>query len=249
MDYRVEELAAAAGLPVDTLRFYQSRGLLPPPDRVGRVAIYSEEHLERLARIRDLKRQGLTLAQIQRVLSRDASELDPLMAALEEGVGPRRLSRSELASQAGVPEALIQAGISSGLLEPLEVDGEERFGDSDVEMARAGLILLEAGFPLQELVGHAVTHAQNVQQLCDDAIEMFDAHVRKREDSIQDTQEITEIFRRLLPQVTRLVAVHFQRTLVTRALNRLRGKQDVEALELALRATEAGRLEVEVSWR
>ena len=249
MHCRVEELAAAVGLRVDTLRFYQSRGLLPPPDRVGRVAIYGDDHLQRLERIRDLKRQGLTLAQIQRVLARNAVELDPLMDALEEGMGPRRLSRSELASQAGVPEALIQAGISAGLLEPLEVEGEERFADSDVEMARAGLSLLEAGFPLQELVAHAVTHAQNVQQLCDDAIELFDAHIRKRAERAPDTQEITEIFRHLLPQVTRLVAVHFQRTLVTRALNRLRGKQDVEALEQALRATEAGRLEVEVTWR
>ncbi|MBW2495552.1 MAG: MerR family DNA-binding transcriptional regulator [Deltaproteobacteria bacterium] len=33
MEYRVEQLAAAAQLPVDTLRFYQARGLLPAPRR------------------------------------------------------------------------------------------------------------------------------------------------------------------------------------------------------------------------
>jgi hypothetical protein len=49
--------------------------------------------------------------------------------------------------------------------------------------------------------------------------------------------------------VTRLVAVHFQRTLVARALNRLDGKNELGALEAALRATEAARLEVEVAWR
>ena len=39
MDYRVEALAAAAGISVDTLRFYQARGLLPSPRRVGRVVL------------------------------------------------------------------------------------------------------------------------------------------------------------------------------------------------------------------
>ena len=48
MDYRVEELAAKAGLSVDTVRYYQARGLLPPPTRSGRVGWYHQEHLERV---------------------------------------------------------------------------------------------------------------------------------------------------------------------------------------------------------
>ena len=42
MEYRVEELAATAGVRVDTVRFYQSRGLLPAPVRVGRIAVAGE---------------------------------------------------------------------------------------------------------------------------------------------------------------------------------------------------------------
>ena len=53
MEYRVEELARAAGVPVDTLRFYQARGLLPAPRRRGRVAVYDEDHGARLRRIRE----------------------------------------------------------------------------------------------------------------------------------------------------------------------------------------------------
>ena len=60
---------------------------------------------------------------------------------------------------------------------------------------------------------------------------------------------MTEVFQKLLPQVTRLVALHFQRTLVNRALNRLRGKQEHDALHAALAATENARLEVDVTWR
>ncbi|MDQ3981976.1 MAG: MerR family DNA-binding transcriptional regulator, partial [Actinomycetota bacterium] len=33
MRYRVDELAARAGVSVDTVRFYQARGLLPQPER------------------------------------------------------------------------------------------------------------------------------------------------------------------------------------------------------------------------
>jgi Arc/MetJ family transcription regulator len=58
---------------------------------------------------------------------------------------------------------------------------------------------------------------------------------------------VADAFRSLLPQVARLVALHFQRTLVNRALERLRGAGNREALERALEATGSARLEV--SWR
>jgi DNA-binding transcriptional MerR regulator len=237
---------------VDTVRFYQGRGLLPPPRREGRVALYDGDHLERLRRIRELQRQGFTLAQIRRVLEQGngARAPEPLLVALvEESVGERTLSRSELASEAGVPEALIRAALASGLLVPLLVDGEERFSEADHEMARAGMALLEAGFPLQALLEHAVGHARHVQGLVDTAIDLFDDHVRKAGPLAGDTEAVTRAFQTLLPLATRLVAVHFQRTLVTRALNRLRGKAELKALEAALEATEASHLEVEVAWR
>jgi len=248
----VEELANAAGLSVDTVRFYQSRGLLPPPRRAGRVALYAQAHREQLRRIRALQRQGFSLAQIRRVLEGrvDSDAGQPLLAALvEEGVGRRALSRSELAHEAGIPEVLLQAAQNAGLLVPLVVDGEARFSEADLEMARAGLALLEAGFPLQALLEHAVHHARHVEELVDAAIDLFDDHVRKVGPEAGDSETITQAFRTLLPLATRLVAVHFQRTLVTRSLNRLRGVKELEALEAALEATEGAHLEVEVAWK
>jgi hypothetical protein len=58
---------------------------------------------------------------------------------------------------------------------------------------------------------------------------------------------VTAAFRTLLPQVTRLVAFFFQRTLVSRALARLRGRGEDQALAEALAATESARLEV--AWK
>ena len=246
MEYRVEELAQAAGLRVDTLRFYQARSLLPAPARRGRVAVYGDAHLERLRRVRELQREGFKLAQIARILAGpEAADRELLLALARERVGERTLTREELAAEAGVPEPLLRAAESAGLLEAVVVDGEESFGESELEMARAGLALLESGFPLQKLLTHAMAHAEHVQEICDAAVELFDAHVR----SNTDDAEVTEIFQALLPKVTRLVALHFQRTLVNRALDRLRGKDEHRALRAALEATEGAHLEVDVEWR
>ncbi len=246
----MEQLAQAAGLRVDTLRFYQGRGLLHAPRRAGRVAIYDDSHLGRLRRIRDLQQRGFTLAQIRQLLDQRVQDEARLASALlEQSAGARTLSRAELAAESGVPEPLIRAAEEAGLLEPLRVSGEERFGEADLELARAGLALLEAGFPLQRLLELAVRHAAEVQSVCDSAIDLFDEHVRKSGPAADDVEAITAVFRRLLPQVTRLVAVHFQRTLVYRALNRLRSREESDDLRAALEATEARRLEVDVSWR
>ncbi|MFF3551883.1 MerR family transcriptional regulator [Streptomyces tsukubensis] len=65
----VDELAARAGVTVRTIRFYGTRGLLPPPV-IGprRVGHYGPEHLSRLALIEELQRQGMTLAAVERYL-------------------------------------------------------------------------------------------------------------------------------------------------------------------------------------
>jgi len=248
MEYRVEDLASAAGVRVDTVRFYQTRGLLPKPRRRGRVAIYDDQHLERLRRVRELVDRGFTLAQIQRVLDRpdESGAAEPLLEALvAQSVGQRSLTRSELAAEAGVPEALIRAAEAAQLVEPLVLDGEERFSESDLEMGRAALAILGAGFPLNDLLDLSVRHARHVREVTDAAIDLFDEHVRRA--GARDA-EITDAFRTLMPQVTRLVALHFQRTLVSRALERLAagGEEERGHLERAL-ADTARRLEVQ--WR
>jgi len=257
MQYRVEQLATEAGVAVDTVRFYQGRGLLPPPRREGRVAIYSESHLAQLRRIRGLLADGFTLAQIRKLLdSADTADVGPspdrhasLLAALvEERVGDRTYTRAEAAHEAGVPEALLSAAQTAGLFEPIQIDGEDRFTSADLEMARAGLELLGAGFPLDALLRLATEHANATQRSTDSAIELFDRHVIETADSENEANEaIADAFRSLLPQVTRLVALHFQRTLVNRALARIRARGDQSALEHALAATSSARLEV--SWR
>ena len=190
MQYRVEDLSAAAGIRVDTIRFYQQRGLIESPRREGRVAFYDDGHLARLRRIRELGDDGFTLRQIGRLLepeggskargSEGASGNGALLDALvEERVGGRTYSRREVADAAGVPEALVVAAETAGLIVPVEIDGEPRYGAADIEMGRAALALLGAGFPLEELMALAVRHASNVTELADASIDLFGEHVRR----------------------------------------------------------------------
>jgi len=68
-EYRIGELARAAGLSVRTVRYYQERRLLPPPRRAGRVGWYSEAHLTRLRILGDLLSRGHTLGGAGELLS------------------------------------------------------------------------------------------------------------------------------------------------------------------------------------
>ena len=90
---RVEELARRAEVSVDTIRFYQKRQLLPPPRREGRIAWYGADHVERLQRIRELQRQGFSLAVIRRLL---AGELDAADAPLAAAVAGAQAGDAEL---------------------------------------------------------------------------------------------------------------------------------------------------------
>ena len=98
---RVEELAGRAGVSVDTVRFYQKQRLLPPPVREGRVAWYTGEHLARMARVKELRRRGFTLAVIRRFLDGELDRADePLVAAVSEAVVGSKLNATTIGAAA-----------------------------------------------------------------------------------------------------------------------------------------------------
>ncbi|MBD0862801.1 MerR family transcriptional regulator [Gordonia sp. zg691] len=63
-EYRIDELARAAGTTTRNVRAYRERGLLPPPDKRGRVGIYTDAHLARLRLIDILLQRGYTTSHI-----------------------------------------------------------------------------------------------------------------------------------------------------------------------------------------
>jgi len=155
MEYGIEKLAAAADEKVDTIRFYQSKGLLPRPGRSGRSAVYGDHHVRILRQIREYQAQGFPLGLIRRLLEDGGrSRSAALLSAVAAEKGARSLSRAELAGESGVPEPILASLQGAGLLVPTrgDADGEERFSEADAQMARAGMALLSQGFPIDELL-------------------------------------------------------------------------------------------------
>jgi DNA-binding transcriptional MerR regulator len=253
--WRVEELAARADVSVDTIRFYQKRRLLPPPGREGRVAWYGAHHAERLARIRELRAQGLTLALIGRLLAGELDATDvPLAAAVAAGDADATeefLSLEELAERSGVPLALLEAVAREGLLIARQHDGEPRYTSADVDIVRQGLALLERGLPLAELLALAREHHVVTRGIAEQAVAMFDAHIRqplRASDRADDekAEELVAAFRVLLPTITSLVAHHFRRVLLEVAQEHLERVGEQHELEAV--SAESGRLR-ESGWR
>jgi DNA-binding transcriptional MerR regulator len=238
---RVEELARRAEVSVDTIRFYQKRRLLPAPVREGRIGWYGAEHVERLARIRELQHQGFSLAVIRRLLDGELDAADaPLAAAVAEADG-EPLTIDELSARAGVPRAILDAVAREGLLVPQHFDGEPRYTADDADLVASGLRLLEAGLPMPELLALARRHHDGTRAIAEDAVEMFDEHVRRplRASDLSDeerAERLVDAFRTLLPTVSTLVAHHFRRVLLEVAQEHLESVG--EPVELAAARAE-----------
>jgi DNA-binding transcriptional MerR regulator len=240
---RVEELALAADVSVDTIRYYQKQRLLPPPGRDGRLAFYGDDHLARLVRIKELQRRGFTLAVIRRFL---AGELDPAdeplaaaVAGVDEGEGAEELfGVAELAARVGVPEPMLDSLVREGLLIPRSVHGEPGFTAADVAILSGGLRLLEVGLPLPELFALARHHHAVTRDVASEAVELFDTYVRQplRASDLPDDEKaerLVEAFQTLMPAVTALVAHHFRRILLQVAQEHLESVGDQTELDAA----------------
>ena len=238
MRLRVDEVAARSGLSVDTVRFYQAKGLLGQPEREGRIAWYSDTHLERLERVKTLKQRGFTLDFIRRLLT---GELDPIDAALAAAVsgpvpgegdeGEESLTLEQLAEQTGVSATLLEAIARTGLL--FSDAPEAGYTSADAQAVRAGARLLEAGLPLSELLDLARRHDQAMTAIAEQAVEVFVRFVRDPLRASADSgdgaaaERIVASFNAMLPATATLVAHHFRRRLLQIA----RARMEQEGME------------------
>jgi len=104
----LDELCNRVGMSVRNVRFYTSRGLVPPPIRRGRSGYYSPEHLVRLELVQELQAHGFTLSAIEKYVAAIPAEasaadiavhrtmLAPWMADVYD-----TLTRAELEERAG----------------------------------------------------------------------------------------------------------------------------------------------------
>lgn len=88
---RIGDLAQAAQCRVETVRYYEREGLLPPPARSsGNYRLYGPHHVERLRFVRHCRSLDMSHEEIRTLLAfRDAPEqrCDDVNALLDEHIG------------------------------------------------------------------------------------------------------------------------------------------------------------------
>ncbi|MFE9621763.1 MerR family transcriptional regulator [Streptomyces sp. NPDC006527] len=221
----VDELAARAGVTVRTVRFYSTRGLLPPPV-IGprRVGHYGPEHLARLALIEELQRQGMTLAAIERYLRRLPPDLGPHDLALHRAVvaswapdAVEAVTREELRRRAGraLSEEDVDRLVAMGVVAVgAEDGGGDGGGDGDGSyrvdsgLLRLGVRLLDV--PLSQeairaartvLLDHARAAAHELSRLL------------REEVTERDARAVRSLSAHMQPLVVQALLTAFQRSL------------------------------------
>lgn len=105
----IGKLARAAGVNVETVRYYQRIGLMPLPERRGGFRYYGQQELERLRFIKRAQRLGFSLKEIRGLLETDpgacaevARQAERLKARIEREIEQLEAMRRNL-------EALLEA--------------------------------------------------------------------------------------------------------------------------------------------
>ena len=138
---RIGEVASATGLDVETVRYYEKAGLLPPPRRrANGYRSYGPAQIERLAFIRHCRSLDVTIADIQRLLAlidRPASmchEADALVDTQLQRVRARLESLMtlekqlvSLRSRCKTPRSARRCGILAELVEAARLEADVRY--------------------------------------------------------------------------------------------------------------------------
>ncbi|NUP15124.1 MAG: MerR family transcriptional regulator [Streptomyces sp.] len=209
----IDELAARAGMTVRTVRFYGTKGLLPPPV-IGprRVGQYGREHLARLALIEELQRQGMTLAAIERYVQQLPPDLDAHDLAVHRAVvaswapdAVATVTRAELERRAG-------RALGDDDVERLAAMGVIEAGD-DGHRVDLGLLRLGVGLLDVPLSHEAILAARNVLIEHSRAAAHELSQLFRDEVSERAAQDVKSLSAYMQPLVVQALLTTFQRSL------------------------------------
>ena len=259
VEYRVDELAGEAGVSVEVLRSYQSKGLLPPPRHEGRVAYYDDRHLSRLREILDLKHQGYSLRMIGHLLGAGVSDAAGVTAAPATSVladtfgdaDEEPLTLREVAERVRVHPGLLRSLEASGVLIPsVTVAGDERrYSLSDVRAVRMLLSLISGGLPIEEFMRVARTQIEASDAVAQGAIDLFLHYVRDPMidagvDEDEEAEQLVAALALMLQATTTLISYNFQRRVLNGVMAELERRGATKELEVLRREARRRRVEV-----
>lgn len=199
----LEELTARVGLTVRTVRFYTSRGLVPPPIRRGRSGYYSAVHVARIELVLELQSHGFTLSAIERYVAGipdDASPEDIALArtmlAPWQSDLPVEMDRAQLETKAG--RALSPDDIATlHALGVLRIRGSSYLVASN--QLSIGMRLLELGFPREVAVAAAAVYQEHGEQMAKELYEVINDKLAPLYDDAATSEHFREIMERLKP--------------------------------------------------
>jgi hypothetical protein len=166
--WRIDDLAHEAGVTVDTIRYYQREGLLPPAVRSGRVKRYGREHLEQLHRIRDLQARRFSLAAIRALLDKPS-----LTAGLFANDDATSYSFDELVEASGVGPGMAGQLRAAGVLRDPAEFGRDGYDGRDLDLLRAVFELRAVGLPDDVVVALGRIYARGVEAMQREVFELF----------------------------------------------------------------------------
>ncbi|MFH0515950.1 MerR family transcriptional regulator [Streptomyces sp. M41] len=209
----IDELAARAGVTVRTVRFYGTKGLLPPPV-IGprRVGHYGREHLARLALIEELQQQGMTLAAIERYLQQLPPDLDAHDLAIHRAVvaswapdAVETVTRTELERRAGRPlgdddvERLAAMGVVAARDDGYRVD---------LGLLRLGVGLLDVPLSHEAILAARTVLIEHSRAAAHELAQLFWGEVSQRA-----ARDVKSLSAHMQPLVMQALLTTFQRSL------------------------------------
>ncbi|GAB2866658.1 MerR family transcriptional regulator [Nocardioides pacificus] len=213
--WSLDELTQRVGMSVRNVRFYTTRGLVPPPIRRGRSGYYTADHVARLELVQELQSHGFTLAAIEKYVAAIPDTASPEDIALHRTMlapwqtePPLEMSRAELDRRAG--RALSDDDVST--LEALRIvtpAGRDRLHVA-VSQLSVGLGLLDLGFPTEAAVAAADVYAAHGRAVAEELDQLFRTMVWPLyKESGVSPDRLREIVERLKPlSVASLVAAY-----------------------------------------
>ena len=154
----LDELTHRVGMSVRNIRFYTTKGLVPPPIRRGRSGYYTADHVARLELVQELQSHGFTLSAIEKYVARipaDASPGGHRPAPDDARAVDGRARRDELSrarARAAAPGARARPTTTSTPW-PRSASSSRpsagRFQVAIVAARRSASALLDLGFPIE----------------------------------------------------------------------------------------------------
>ncbi len=217
--WRIDDLAHRAGLTVDTVRYYQTQGLLPPAERCGRAKVYGPEHLERLERIRELQQRRFSLAAIRAFIAEDRDGLiEGVFADRDE---TRTYTLDELVERSGIDHEFADALHTAGLLRDPAEHGRAAYDGEDLDVARAMAELRRLGMTDRVIEELGRIYAEGIEATQRQVIELFGGRGRLEwtGDDLAQFQRLTaKHSAEMLPPMRRMVDYAHHRTMQRLAL-------------------------------